>query len=44
VETEHAGLTAAFVRLTGSKSWRYTHPLRLTWQLARRLDGGEPRE
>jgi hypothetical protein len=44
VEAERAGLAASFARIAGSKSWRYTHPLRLSWRLARRLDGREPRD
>jgi septal ring factor EnvC (AmiA/AmiB activator) len=44
VEAERAGLADSFARIAGSKSWRYTHPLRLGWRLARRLDGREPRE
>jgi glycosyltransferase involved in cell wall biosynthesis len=43
VEAERAGLAASFARIAGSKSWRYTHPLRLTWKLARRRQEGEPR-
>jgi hypothetical protein len=44
VEAERADLAATFARIAGSKSWRYTHPLRLTWRLARRLDRRAPRE
>jgi len=44
VEAERAGLAESFARIAGSKSWRYTHPLRLGWRLARRLDGREPRD
>ena len=44
VEAERAGLADSFARIAGSKSWRYTHPLRLGWRLARRLDGREPRD
>ena len=44
LEAERAALADSFARIAGSKSWRYTHPLRLGWRLARRLDGREPRE
>ena len=42
LESERDGLAASLARVVASKSWRYTHPLRLTWKLARRREEREP--